>query len=156
MSSNKVYTKINRPKFPKAKPGIDYAKPIGPQQPQRTDPNQYSVPVGPNPPSAGQKIGMFLKRGVGNFKENMRRPYFADDNPHRARPTGGTSRRERPPVGINYGGGVPMMGGFGGGIDLSLHPDPMVSGMYGRDRPAEPHKKKKGGGGTEIHYHYHY
>lgn len=104
--------------------------------------------------SMSGQIGAFLGRGVSNFKANMRRPYFAEDTPRKAPPKG--AHRGRPPVGINYGGGVPMMGGFGGGLDLSMHPDPMVSGMYRREPPAEKQKKRKSGSGTEIHYHYHY
>ena len=154
--AEKAYRKLDRTKkqrFPKPRPGKDYNSPIGPEQPQRANPRQYPTPIGPNQPSVSQKIGMFLKRGVDNFKENSRRPLVAprerrEEPPRRAAPP---QPRERVPP-MNMGG---FGNDFGGGLDLSMHPDPMVSGMYGRGRNEPIVKRKKSGNVTEIHYHYH-
>jgi len=108
-------------------------------------------------PSPSSAIGDFLRRGIGNFKENMNRPIARpDEQRHRQPPQ--RQQRERIPEPF-VGSPFPQMGGmggFGGGgdLDLSAHPDPMVNRMYRGESPERTVRKKKGGA-TEIHYHYH-
>lgn len=95
-------------------------------------------------------IGSFLGRGLSNLRENMASPIIT--------PSARRGRGED--VGDMFRGFG--SGGYGGinipkerGIDLSLHPDPMVSGMYRRSDEEHHKRVKKRGNVTEIHYHYH-
>ena len=134
-------------KFPAPKPTVQYEHAVGPQPP--TAQRQYIDPIGPKrPPSTSQKVGQWLHNRADAFKENARRPMWQDEPP-RPKPSGKGKR-------------APAMSGpvireipfpSYGGIDFSLHPDPMVSGMY-RKPKREEHKKHREGGATEIHYHY--
>ena len=130
-------------KFPNPKATVQYEHAIGPHQVSTS-----ATPLGPARPSTSQKVGQWLHNRADAFKENARRPMWQDEPP-RPKPSGKGKR-------------APAMSGpiireipfpSYGGIDFSLHPDPMVSGMY-RKPKREEHKKRREGGATEIHYHY--
>jgi hypothetical protein len=148
---------------------------------QRVNPNQYDSPIGPVRQSASEKVGRFIQRGASNFLDNLHSPIFEPrgvrqiDTSRRKLVKGGDYGEEvlyKPPqrgkgrVGgrsdiveaeRNFMGNV-SRGNYPpfGGIDLSMHPDPMVSGMYRKPREeVEEHRRKGKGGVTEIHYHYH-
>lgn len=111
------------------------------------------------PPSIGRSIGNFINRGINNFKENATRPVIhGKEHPPVLQPQSRRQQRDfvsepfmgNMDLGMNFGDG-----GFGRGPDLSMHPDPMVSGMY-RKEPSERVARKKKGGVTEIHHHHYH
>jgi hypothetical protein len=119
---------------------------------------QYSSPIGPQRQTASEKIGKFLKRGAANFSANMHAPMFAPERPTKSKPRshGRVGRRDMLEAEHAFIGNVRegRYPGYGG-IDLSMHPDPMVSAMYRPQREEVTHRKSSKGGVTEIHYHYH-
>lgn len=118
---------------------------------------QYSQPIGPQKKTQGQiakdAVTGWLKRGVQNFSENARRgalqepaTFPSSTQPAPQRPGGQRSRRGGGRKGRQSSGRSsadepfffqPPMMDLGGGIDLSLHPDPMYSQSPGVRRRGE-------------------
>lgn len=100
------------------------------------------------------------RRGMQNFMENASRPVARQDRPMQDVIRGKGRKAPRQQAGPIFD--IPQEQGFnldlgnlGGGLDMSMHPDPMYGGMHGghRERESKEGKPKRVTVTTKT-YHY--